>query len=84
MDKTAKQRPRHDAKPVSKTSAMPGKIDAGSGRLNQDRLRSAAFMAKSLSDGNRLRILLLIGGGRKSVSAIVEELELSQDRKSVV
>jgi len=35
-------------------------------------------LAKSLSDGNRLRIVLLISSGRKSVSAIVEELNLSQ------
>lgn len=41
-------------------------------------LQSAAFLAKSLSDSNRLRILLLISNGKKSVSAIVEELELSQ------
>lgn len=46
--------------------------------LSHDHLQSAAFLAKSLSDGNRLRILQLISGGRKSVSAIVEELELSQ------
>ena len=47
-------------------------------RLDKNRLQSTAFLAKSLSDGNRLRILLLISGGRKSVSAIVEELDLSQ------
>jgi len=43
-----------------------------------DNLQSAAFLARSLSDGNRLRILLLVSSGRKSVSAIVEELNLSQ------
>ena len=41
-------------------------------------LASAAFLAKSLSDENRLRILLTIGGEKKSVSQIVEELGLSQ------
>ncbi|MDX9788523.1 MAG: metalloregulator ArsR/SmtB family transcription factor [Desulfobacterales bacterium] len=46
--------------------------------LTNDHLQSAAFLAKCLSDGNRLRILVLISNGRKSVSAIVEELELSQ------
>ena len=46
--------------------------------LRQDQLQCAAFLAKSLSDGNRLRILQFISGGRKSVSAIVEELQLSQ------
>lgn len=47
-------------------------------QLNDDNLQCAAFLAKSLSDGNRLRILLLVSSGRKSVSAIGEELELSQ------
>ena len=47
-------------------------------QMVNDQLQSAAFLAKSLSDGNRLRILLLISSGRKSVSAIVEELDLSQ------
>jgi DNA-binding transcriptional ArsR family regulator len=47
-------------------------------RLDHDHLNRAAFLAKSLSDGNRLRILLLISSSRKSVSAIVEELNLSQ------
>ena len=46
--------------------------------LTNDHLQSAAFLAKSMSDQNRLRILVLISNGRKSVSAIVEELELSQ------
>lgn len=45
---------------------------------DNDHLQSAAFLARSLSDGNRLRILLLISRGKKSVSAIVEELNLSQ------
>jgi DNA-binding transcriptional ArsR family regulator len=43
-----------------------------------ERLKSAAFLAKVLSDVNRLRILLFISNGRKSVSKIVEELALSQ------
>lgn len=41
-------------------------------------LQASAFLAKCLSDENRLRILLSINEGQKSVSAIVEELELSQ------
>lgn len=47
-------------------------------RLSDGFLHSAAFLAKSLSDANRLRILLFISNGRKSVSEIVEALELSQ------
>jgi DNA-binding transcriptional ArsR family regulator len=46
--------------------------------MENDPLQKAAFLAKSLSDGNRLRILLLISDGKKSVSAIVEILGLSQ------
>lgn len=37
-----------------------------------------AFLAKSLSDENRLRILLCVRDGKKSVSRIVEEVSLSQ------
>jgi ArsR family transcriptional regulator, zinc-responsive transcriptional repressor len=37
-----------------------------------------AFVAKSLADENRLRILLCVKDGKKSVSGIVEELNLSQ------
>jgi DNA-binding transcriptional ArsR family regulator len=47
-------------------------------QLDVDILKNAAHLAKSLSDGNRLRILLLISQGKKSVSAIVDELKLSQ------
>jgi ArsR family transcriptional regulator, zinc-responsive transcriptional repressor len=43
-----------------------------------DSLQTVAFVAKSLSDENRLRILLCVHGGKKSVSGIVEELNLSQ------
>ena len=51
---------------------------AGPCRLNADQLQSAAFVARSLADGNRLRILLLLSGGKQSVSAIVEALGVSQ------
>jgi ArsR family transcriptional regulator, zinc-responsive transcriptional repressor len=37
-----------------------------------------AFVAKSLADENRLRILLCVKNRKKSVSGIVEELNLSQ------
>ncbi len=43
-----------------------------------DKLDAAAFVSKSLSDENRLRILLSVADGRKTVSAIVEEVNLSQ------
>jgi ArsR family transcriptional regulator, zinc-responsive transcriptional repressor len=44
----------------------------------QDSLQTVGFVAKSLSDENRLRILLCLNNGKKSVSGIVEELNLSQ------
>jgi len=44
----------------------------------EDLLPAVAFVAKSLSDENRLRILLCVNEAKKSVSAIVEELNLSQ------
>jgi DNA-binding transcriptional ArsR family regulator len=46
--------------------------------LHMENLQAPAFLAKSLSDENRLRILLCIRDRKKSVSAIVEELQLSQ------
>jgi ArsR family transcriptional regulator, zinc-responsive transcriptional repressor len=46
--------------------------------LQNEHLQTVAFLAKSLSDENRLRILLCVSNGKKSVSSIVEELNLSQ------
>lgn len=41
-------------------------------------LTALASLAKSLADENRLRILLCVQNGQKSVSRIVEEVGLSQ------
>jgi DNA-binding transcriptional ArsR family regulator len=46
--------------------------------LLDEHFQTVAFLAKSLSDENRLRILLCVSNGKKSVSSIVEELGLSQ------
>ena len=46
--------------------------------LNDDFLPCISMLAKSLSDPNRLRILLFIGQEKKSVGQIVEKLEISQ------
>lgn len=43
-----------------------------------ERLGSVAFVVRSLSDENRLRILLTLSNGKKTVSKIVEEVDLSQ------
>jgi DNA-binding transcriptional ArsR family regulator len=41
-------------------------------------LRAAAFLAKSMADENRLRIIYALADGKKPVSRIVEELGISQ------
>jgi ArsR family transcriptional regulator, zinc-responsive transcriptional repressor len=41
-------------------------------------LGAVAFVGKSLSDENRLRILMSLCNGKKTVSTIVEEMDLSQ------
>lgn len=46
--------------------------------MRAEHYQTVAFLAKSLSDENRLRILLSVSNGKKSVSSIVEELGLSQ------
>ena len=40
--------------------------------------QAAAFLAKSLGDENRLRIIMALNDGKKPVSRIVEELGISQ------
>jgi len=44
----------------------------------EEALQAAAFLAKSLADENRLRILLAVRAEKKAVSRIVEELGISQ------
>jgi DNA-binding transcriptional ArsR family regulator len=53
-------------------------IDSDPTMLLDEHFQTVSFLAKSLSDENRLRILLCISGGKKSVGGIVEELGLSQ------
>lgn len=55
---------------------MPDKKEED--KLLEPNLALAAFVSKSLSDENRLRILLSLCSGKKTVSAIVEEMNLSQ------
>jgi DNA-binding transcriptional ArsR family regulator len=40
--------------------------------------QAAAFLAKTLADENRLRIIYALADGKKPVSRIVEELGISQ------
>jgi DNA-binding transcriptional ArsR family regulator len=53
-----------------KTQERPSDLDKNLG--------IAAFVGKSLSDENRLRILVSLCNGKKTVSNIVEEMNLSQ------
>jgi len=46
--------------------------------LREEQLEEIAFLARSLSDVNRLRILLALEKKGKSVSVLVEELGISQ------
>lgn len=77
MNKTSRQahaHPGQEAAPGERT----GSAKKFNGSLTDDQLASSAFLAKSLSDANRLRILLLLTDGKRSVSAIVDQLCLSQ------
>ncbi len=78
MDKIEKKSSLDDLDRISQNPPFQNDDFLAQCRLDHNHLKRAAFLAKSLSDGNRLRILLLISASRKSVSAIVEELNLSQ------
>ncbi len=56
---------------------MPDGSAAPSPALTQ-RPADLAFLARALADENRLRILLALASGKRSVSAVVEAVELSQ------
>jgi DNA-binding transcriptional ArsR family regulator len=77
MEKMKKKSP-DDLDRISRNPPIQNDPFLAQCRLDHNQLQRAAFLAKSLSDSNRLRILLLISASRKSVSAIVEELNLSQ------
>ena len=78
MDRTKKQALDDDPNRALRNSAGRNNGFTIQYQLDDGHLQSAAFLAKSLSDGNRLRIMLLISAGKKSVSSIVEALGLSQ------
>lgn len=63
---------------VTRVQSQVPKNDNNEAAGLNDHLPNIAFLAKSLSDENRLRVLLCIRDGKKSVSKIVEELQLSQ------
>jgi DNA-binding transcriptional ArsR family regulator len=59
---------------------MESSTEAAKDRIAKlhERLAAVAFVVRSLSDENRLRILLTLNNGKKTVSKIVEEVDLSQ------
>ena len=63
-------------------SAKAAVQQPAAGAVALERLRDLApglaVIAKGISDENRLRILLSLANGPKSVSKVVEEMELSQ------
>jgi ArsR family transcriptional regulator, zinc-responsive transcriptional repressor len=67
-------------KSISRSSEPPGEptLDLENQKAWVPSLSTVAFLAKSLSDENRLRVLLSLREGRLSVSALVETLQLSQ------
>lgn len=56
----------------------PSEKYAGQADLPEIGFGHVAFVAKALADENRLRILLGLARGKKSVSGIVEDLGISQ------
>lgn len=71
---TAKEHAMHDD--FKNPLAVPG-AGAESVLVNEE-FQRVAFLAKCLSDENRLKILFCISRGKKAVGSIVEELGLSQ------
>ncbi|MCF6290121.1 MAG: metalloregulator ArsR/SmtB family transcription factor [Desulfobacterales bacterium] len=50
----------------------------GQAKSKEVNLQAAAFLAKTMADENRLRIIQSLHKGKKPVSRIVEELGISQ------
>ncbi len=63
--------------PSRSEEELPDKLETSSGEAPAS-MGTVAFVLKSLADENRLRILLSLTNGKKTVSRIVEEMELSQ------
>ena len=76
MEKLARGKPLSDLDVAEKSEEYS--VEQEATVLRDEHFQTVAFLAKSLSDENRLRILLCVSNGKKSVSSIVEELGLSQ------
>ncbi len=78
MAKAARVKPLSDLDAAKKNEEYPVAAEQEAMMLRDEHFQTVAFLAKSLSDENRLRIILCVSNGKKSVSSIVEELGLSQ------
>ena len=78
MEKVARVKPSSGFNVSKKSEEHPAASGQEGMVLRDEHFQTVAFLAKSLSDENRLRIIICVSNGRKSVSGIVEELGLSQ------
>jgi DNA-binding transcriptional ArsR family regulator len=78
MEKIAREKPLRDDDVADEREEHLSATEQEALVLRDEHYQTVAFLAKSLSDENRLRIILLVSNGKKSVSSIVEELGLSQ------
>ncbi|MFH0785945.1 MAG: metalloregulator ArsR/SmtB family transcription factor [Pseudomonadota bacterium] len=76
MEKIAQRKPVTAVTEEGKTDLLA--VERQERVLQEEHFHPVAFLAKSLSDENRLRIILCVSNGKKSVTSIVEELGLSQ------
>ena len=78
MRKAAERQLLKRATAAQEEELHPVEASRGEALSAAEHFQIVAFLAKSLSDENRLRILLCVSNGKKSVTSIVEELGLSQ------
>ncbi len=78
MKKIVREEPLTGLDVAEESEERPAETEQGALVLQNEHYQTVAFLAKSLSDENRLRIILCVSNGKKSVSSIVEELGLSQ------
>jgi DNA-binding transcriptional ArsR family regulator len=78
MERVTQEKPSNGLDETDKGEEYPAAVEREGLVFCDEHYKTVAFLAKSLSDENRLRILLCVSNGKKSVSSIVEELGLSQ------
>jgi DNA-binding transcriptional ArsR family regulator len=78
MGRVTHKKPQPESESLEVRGRLPEETHTKRMTLDAENCQSVAFLSKSLSDENRLKILLCMSDQKKSVSAIVEELGLSQ------